>query len=56
MEVLEEMPGVSGAELVDAVNQMHPGVDAELIYEFLDELLDDGVVMFNVEEDQWSLA
>ena len=56
MEVLEEMPGVSGAELVDSVNQMHPDVDAELIYEFLDELLDDGEVTFNVEEDQWSLA
>ena len=56
MEVLEEMPGVSGAELVDSVNQMHPEVDAELIYEFLDELLDDGEVMFDVENDAWSLA
>ena len=56
MEVLEEMPGVSGAELVDSVNQMHPDVDAELIYEFLDELLDDGEVMFDVENDAWSLA
>ena len=56
MEVLEDFPGMSGAELVDAVNQMHPSVDAELIYEFLDELLEDGEVMFNVEEDQWSLA
>lgn len=56
METLEEMPGVSGAELVDSVNQMHPDVDAELIYEFLDELLDDGEVMFDVENDAWSLA
>ena len=56
VEVLEEMPGVSGAELVDAVNQMHPSVDAEMIYEFLDELLDDGEVMFDVENDAWSLA
>ena len=56
MEVLEEMPGMSGAELVDSVNQMHPEVDAELIYEFLDELLDDGEVMFDVENDAWSLA
>ena len=53
VEVLEEMPG---AELVDAVNQMHPSVDAEMIYEFLDELLDDGEVMFDVENDAWSLA
>ena len=56
IEVLEEMPGMSGAELVDSVNQMHPEVDAELIYEFLDELLDDGEVMFDVENDAWSLA
>ena len=56
MEVLEEMPGMSGAELVDSVNQMHPEVDAELIYEFLDELLDDGEVMFDVENDAWSLT
>ena len=56
MEVLEEMPGVSGAELVDSVNQMHPDVDAELIYEFLDELLDDGEVTFDVANDAWSLA
>ena len=56
MEVLEETPGMSGAELVDSVNQMHPEVDAELIYEFLDTLLDDGEVMFDVENDAWSLA
>ena len=56
MEVLEDFPGMSGAELVDSVNQMHPDVDAELIYEFLDELLDDGEVMFDVENDAWSLA
>ena len=56
MEVLEDFPGMTGAELVDAVNQMHPSVDAEMIYEFLDELLDDGEVMFDVENDAWSLA
>ena len=56
METLEGRPGMSGAELVDSVNQMHPEVDAELIYEFLDELLDDGEVMFDVENDAWSLT
>ena len=56
METLEGRPGMSGAELVDSVNQMHPDVDAELIYEFLDELLDDGEVMFDVENDAWSLT
>ena len=54
--VLERRPGMSGAELVDTVNQMHPSVDAELIYDFLDQLLEDGEVSFNVEEDKWSLA
>ena len=47
--------GISGAELVDAVNQEHPEIDAELIYEFLDELLEDGEVSFDVEMDEWSL-
>ena len=47
--------GMSGAEVVDAVNQEHPEVDAELIYEFLDELLEDGEVNFDVEMDEWSL-
>ena len=47
---------MSGAELVDTVNQMHPSIDAELIYEFLDELLEDGEVTFDVENDAWSLA
>ena len=54
--VLSRRPRMSGAELVDTVNQMHPSVDAELIYDFLDQLLEDGEVFFNVEEDEWSLA
>ena len=46
---------ISGRELVDAVNQEHPDIDAELIYSFLDELLEDNVVNFDVEMDEWSL-
>lgn len=56
IEVLEGRPGMSGAELVDTVNQMLPSVDAELIYDFLDQLLEDGEVFFDVEEDAWSLT
>ena len=56
MEVLEGRPGMSGAELVDTVNQMHPSIDAELIYEFLDELEGDGEIMYNESMDAWSLA
>ena len=48
--------GMSGSEVVDSVNQAHPEVDAELIYEFLDELLEDGEVNFDVEMDEWTLA
>ena len=47
--------GISGSELVDAVNQDHPDIGAELIFDFLDELLEDGVVNFDVEMDEWSL-
>lgn len=48
--------GMSGSELVDSVNQIHPEIDAEMIYDFLDELLEDGVVNFDVEMDEWSLS
>ena len=47
--------GLSGAELVDTVNQDHPEINAEMIYDFLDELLEDGVVNFDVEMDEWTL-
>ena len=56
IDVLSRRPGMSGAELVDTVNQMHPSVDAELIYDFLDQLLEDGEVFFDVAEDAWSLT
>ncbi len=56
VSVLSRRPGMSGAELVDTVNQMHPSIDAELIYDFLDELLEDGEVFFDVAEDAWSLT
>tara|TARA_B100000214_G_C23770542_1_gene536539 strand:- start:180 stop:713 length:534 start_codon:yes stop_codon:yes gene_type:complete len=46
---------ISGRELVDAVNQELPDIDAEMIYNFLDELLEDDVVNFDVEMDEWSL-
>ncbi len=47
--------GMSGSELVDSVNQVHPEIDAELIHDFLDELLEDGVVNYDVDMDEWSL-
>jgi len=56
MEVLEGRPGMSGTELVDTVNQMHPSIDAELIYDFLDQLEADGEIMYDESMDAWSLA
>ena len=56
IEVLEGRPGMSGAELVDTVNQMHPSIDAELIYDFLDQLEADGEIMYDESMDAWSLA
>ena len=56
VDTLMKRPRMSGSELVDTVNQMHPSVDAELIYDFLDQLLEDGEVFFDVEEDAWSLT
>ena len=54
--VLSKYPGISGAELVGAVNQMHRDIPAESIWDFLDTLQEDGAVIFDVEEDAWSLA
>ena len=54
-EILQKTPGISGPELVDSVNQIHRHLDAEVIYDFLDELEQDGEVFFNVEEDAWTL-
>ena len=56
VDTLSKNPGMSGAELVDSVNQMHRDLDAEAIYDFLDELQEDGEVIFDVEMDAWSLA
>lgn len=47
--------GLSGAEVVDTVNQDHPEIGAKMIYDFLDELLEDGVVNFDTEMDEWTL-
>ena len=47
--------GMGGSELVDSVNQVHPEIDAEMIYDFLDELLEDGEIFFNVAADKYSL-
>ena len=55
-QVLARSPGMGGTELIDTVSQMDPAFDPEDIVDFLDELEGDGKILFNVEEDEWSLA
>ena len=53
----QSAPGRGGMDLVDAVMKKRlPNVDSNDIFAFLDELQEDGDVLFNVEEDLWSLA
>ena len=53
--VLTRNPGMEGSELVDTVNQMHRDLDADAIYDFLDELEADGEIMYDPDMDAWSL-
>ena len=55
-DVLFDKPGMGGVELVDTVNQMHPDLAADDIWSFLDQLVEDGELNFNLEEDEWTLA
>ena len=53
----QSAPGRGGMDLVQAVVQKRiPNVDSNDVFAFLDELQEDGDVLFNVEEDLWSLA
>ena len=54
-KVLARRP-MEAAELVDTVNQMHPDLDAEAIYDFIDVLEADAEIMYDEDMDAWSLA
>jgi hypothetical protein len=56
IDALELKPGINGAELVDAVNQVHQGIGDDVLYDFLDELIEDGEVFFDTAEDAWYIA
>ena len=56
IKVLARSPGMEASELVDTVNQMHPDLDAEAIYDFIDELEADGEIMYDPDMDAWSLT
>ncbi len=58
--VLWEKQTLSGLDLISAVqNEFDWGgaaPDRDEIFSVLDELVEDGEVIFNVEEDEWSLS
>lgn len=48
---------MSGIDLIDYVMDNIPGhVYHQRVYDIMDEMLEDGELRFNVEEDEWSLA
>jgi hypothetical protein len=55
MRTLADQPGIGGMELAQRVMSEVPGVDRDSVFSFLDVLLEDGVVYFNEEEDEWTL-
>ena len=55
MDTLVDQPGIGGRELAQQVMSEVPGVDRDSVFSFLDVLLEDGVVYFNEEEDEWHL-
>ena len=54
--VLSKSLEMSATELVDTVNQMHPSIDAELIHDFIDELTDDGELVYDIATDKLRLS
>ena len=52
LSVLWDNPGIGGLELVQRVSMG----DSEEVFSMLDILLEEGEVVFNEEEDQWSLS
>ena len=55
LNTLEERPGIGGAELVGIVGQSHRDIPTDDIYNFLDDLEENGEVIFDIETEGWSL-
>jgi len=54
---LEMTPVMSGIDLIDHVMQEIPGhVYHQRVEDYMDEMLEDGLLSWNVEEDEWRLA
>ena len=47
--------GMLESELIDSVNQLYPGIAAEDILDFVEELEGDGVVAYDPDLEEWSL-
>ena len=59
LTILWEKPNIAGMDLVAAVQEYGwgdaPGPEKGEVFSILDDLLEENEVVFNVEEDQWSL-
>ena len=59
LTILWEKPGIAGMDLVAAVQEYGwgdaPVPEQDEVFSILDDLLEENEIIFNEEEDQWSL-
>ena len=56
-KALERHGAMSGLDLIDYVMNDIPGhVYHQRVADYMDEMLDDDLLLWDVEEDEWSLA
>jgi hypothetical protein len=53
---LEMNPVLSGIDLIDHVMQEVPGTYHQRVEEYMDEMMESGLLSWDVEEDEWRLA
>ena len=53
---LEMNPVMTGIDLIDHVRQELPGAYHQRIEEYMDEMLDSGLLSWDHLQDEWSLA
>ena len=53
---LEMNPVMSGIDLIDHVRRELPNAYHQRIEEYMDEMLESGLLSWDVEEDEWRLA
>jgi len=47
---------LSGIDLIDHVMQEVPGTYHQRVEEYMDEMMESGLLSWDVEEDEWRLA